>query len=168
MGGMGVFALACRPRGEMLANLMLLRLERLTRPNEAQRPRFDRVKEAFARAREIAQAGCPTEPPLTIPSRLAAAEKRLATMLDAVRTIRPVLDEYYASLTEEQKARLYFGSGRGWRGGWRDREDAGPRRWQREDGRGNERRGEGGGPRGRGGPEHRMADPGGDDDEFRL
>jgi hypothetical protein len=55
---------------------------------------------------------------------LAAAEKRLSALLDAVRLVRPAMDEYYGSLSDEQKARLYisrFGRAlegrRGWQGG---------------------------------------------------
>jgi hypothetical protein len=60
---------------------------------------------------------------VTPTGRLAAAEKRLAAMLDAVRTVRPALDTYYNSLNDEQKARLTLAQrmGRGMHGGWRER-----------------------------------------------
>jgi len=38
--------------------------------------------------------------------RLAAEGKRLQAMLQAVETIRPKLDDFYASLSNEQKARF--------------------------------------------------------------
>ncbi len=41
-------------------------------------------------------------------------EKRIAAILRAVTLVRPAFDAFYASLSDEQKARL----------------DAGPRRWR--------------------------------------
>jgi hypothetical protein len=48
-------------------------------------------------------------------------EKRSEAMLQAVRTVRPALDGFYASLTDEQKVLINSGRGhhRFWR--WRDR-----------------------------------------------
>ena len=33
-------------------------------------------------------------------------EKRLQAMIDAAKTVKPALDSFYASLTDEQKARF--------------------------------------------------------------
>ncbi|HEX2217117.1 MAG TPA: Spy/CpxP family protein refolding chaperone [Xanthobacteraceae bacterium] len=134
---------------------MLFRLERITAPTETQRAAFDRLKDAMTRAREIAQAGCPTERPMTPTGRLAAAEKRLETMLQAIRTVRPPLEEFFAQLSEEQKARLYTAMARRHRHGafhdWRHRRyrdwggdrPRGERRWRDDDrrDRSEERRG---------------------------
>jgi len=116
----------CGPDGGRIIGFMLDRLERITKPAEAQRQAFERLTEAAAKAQDIARATCPTgERPVTPPGRLAAAEKRLEALLEAIRTVRPALDEFYASLSEEQKARLYAASPRpGWREhmrGWRER-----------------------------------------------
>jgi hypothetical protein len=43
---------------------------------------------------------------VTPPARLAAARKRLETMLDAVKSVRAALDDLYAKLTDEQKAQF--------------------------------------------------------------
>lgn len=127
----------CGRAGDRKVARMLDRLERVTQPTEAQRPLFEKLAEAAAKARDVARAGCPTERAVTPPGRLAAAEKRLDAMLNAVRTVRPAMDEYYASLNEEQKARLYIASARpAWRQrmeGWRDRMDG--RRDRLEEGR---------------------------------
>jgi LTXXQ motif family protein len=37
---------------------------------------------------------------------LETMERRLSAMLEAVRTVQPALDDFYAALTDEQKARL--------------------------------------------------------------
>jgi hypothetical protein len=126
----------CGPAGERVVARMLDRLESITRPTEAQRPAFEKLAEAAAKAREIAREGCPTERPVTPPGRLAAAEKRLDALLQAIRAVRPAMDEYYASLNEEQKARLYIATVRP---GWGDRFEGGrdrldrPRERLRED-----------------------------------
>jgi hypothetical protein len=52
------------------------------------------------------QAACPDEVPVTPVGRLQAMEKRLSAMLQAANEIRPALDDFYASLTAEQKARF--------------------------------------------------------------
>jgi hypothetical protein len=44
--------------------------------------------------------------PITPPGRLAAMEKRLQAMVDAAKTVKPALDGFYASLSNEQKARF--------------------------------------------------------------
>jgi len=114
----------CGPQGGRVGEAMLARLEGITQPTAQQRPAFDKLKEAVARGTETVRAACPTERAITPPGRLAAAEKRLSALLDAVRLVRPAMDEYYGSLSDEQKARLYisrFGRAlegrRGWQGG---------------------------------------------------
>lgn len=153
--GPRLFARLCGPRGERIVERMLFRLERITAPTETQRPAFDRLKDAVTRAREIAQSGCPTERPMTPTGRLAAMEKRLETMLEAIRTIRPPLEEFFGLLSEEQKARLYAVMARRHRHGafrdWHHRRDRdwdgdrprGERRWRDDDrrDRSEERRG---------------------------
>jgi hypothetical protein len=101
--------LFCGPRAAERASRRLERMERITDPTDAQRPALDRLKQAAAKALETVRAACPTEPlPLTPPGRLAAAEKRLEAMLQAVRIVQPPLAEFYGSLSDEQKARFYL------------------------------------------------------------
>jgi hypothetical protein len=44
--------------------------------------------------------------PLTPVGRLEAMEKRLEAMLQAAKLVQPALDEFYATLSSEQKARF--------------------------------------------------------------
>jgi hypothetical protein len=44
--------------------------------------------------------------PVTPVGRLQAMEKRLSAMLQAANQMQPALDDFYASLTTEQKARF--------------------------------------------------------------
>jgi hypothetical protein len=129
----------CGPDGGRMGEFMIRRVERVTQPTAEQRPGFDRLKEAIGKAGEIMRGACMTERPVTPTGRLAAAEKRLAAMLDAVRTVRPALDAYYGSLTDEQKARLtlaqpHMGRG-GTGGGWRERMQRWRERMHRDDSR---------------------------------
>jgi len=50
-------------------------------------------------------------PPATPPSRLEAEGKRLQALLQAVETVQPALADFYASLSDDQKAR-FNGMGR--------------------------------------------------------
>jgi LTXXQ motif family protein len=126
MMGHGRMARLCGPHGGRMIGMMLNRLERITRPTEAQRAAFDRLGEAAARARDLVQASCPTERAVTPPGRLAAAEKHLSVMLEAIRTVRPA--------SEEQKARLYASNSGGMRHqGWHDRMERFRDRMQEDD-----------------------------------
>jgi hypothetical protein len=52
------------------------------------------------------KASCPTAEPITPPARLEAIADRLHSMLQAVKTVRAVLDDFYGKLTDEQKAQF--------------------------------------------------------------
>jgi hypothetical protein len=54
----------------------------------------------------ILQDACPDQVPLTPPGRLDMMEARLKAMIDAANTVKPALDDFYASLSSEQKARF--------------------------------------------------------------
>jgi hypothetical protein len=52
------------------------------------------------------QSACPKDLPSIPTGRLAAMESRLQVMLAAVQTVRPALERFYQSLSDEQKARF--------------------------------------------------------------
>ena len=52
------------------------------------------------------KSGCPKDLPSIPTGRLAAMEGRLQVMLAAVQTVRPALERFYQSLSDEQKARF--------------------------------------------------------------
>jgi LTXXQ motif family protein len=52
------------------------------------------------------EKSCPTETPQNPADRLDAITKRLNAMIQAVNTIRPALNNFYASLSDDQKARF--------------------------------------------------------------
>ena len=125
----------CGPDGGRMGEMLIERVERATQPTAEQRAGFDKLKEAAGKAGEIMRSACTTERPVTPTGRLAAAEKRLAAMLEAVRTVRPAMDAYYNSLTDEQKARLTLAQPHMGRmgGGWRERMHRWRERTDRED-----------------------------------
>jgi hypothetical protein len=81
-------------------------IERAVKPDEAQRAKLNDLWTASEDAAKIIKDTCPSEMPLTPPGRLAAMETRLDGMLAAINKVRPALDAFYASLSDEQKARL--------------------------------------------------------------
>ena len=113
MGGMGGM---CDPRGAGLAEWRMERIERLVNPNDAQRAALDNLRNASTKAAEIVAAACPREFPASATGRLALMEKRLDAMQQAIRTVRPAFDAFYATLNDEQKARVNTSGPRHW--GW--------------------------------------------------
>jgi hypothetical protein len=119
--GRGGFGRMCSPAAASYAEWRIKRLEQVVKPTEAQRAKFDDLKAASTKAVELMRNACPTDFPATVVGRMETMEKRLDAMLQAVKTVRPALDAFYATLSDEQKTRLDSNSGRGrfWR--WRDR-----------------------------------------------
>ena len=76
------------------------------RPTEAQRAAFDQLAQATQQAVAALQAACPNVVPLTPIGRLEVMEKRLEAMSKAAQTVRPALEDFYASLSSEHKARF--------------------------------------------------------------
>jgi LTXXQ motif family protein len=74
--------------------------------NDAQRAKFNGLKTASQRAIQYLNESCPKDDRASPTGRLEAQERRLAAMLEAVRTLQPALDDFYATLSDEQKARL--------------------------------------------------------------
>ena len=116
MGGSGMGAM-CDPRGAGLAEWRTERIERLISPTEGQRAALNDLQTASAKAAEIVAAACPREFPASATARLELMEKRLDAMQRAIKTVRPAFDAFYATLNEEQKARINTSGPRHW--GWR-------------------------------------------------
>jgi hypothetical protein len=125
MGRGGFGPMMCNPRAAGLAEWRMDRIENATRPNETQKAALDQLRTASTKAAELIAAACPKEAPATAPARLEQAEKRAQAMLQAVQTVRPAFDAFYAALDAEQKARL---------------DAVGPRRWGWQRWRGGEDR----------------------------
>ncbi len=89
-----------------LTNLPIEKIAEVVKPTDAQEGELNRLDEATTKAVSILQAACPDETPITPTGRLDATEKRLQAMLEAANTVKPALDGFYGSLSNEQKARF--------------------------------------------------------------
>ncbi|UPK40552.1 Spy/CpxP family protein refolding chaperone [Bradyrhizobium sp. 186] len=89
-----------------LTQLPIQRLEAVLHPAGKQKEALDRLSEATAKGVEGLQAACPNDVPLTPVGRLEAMQHRLEAMLTAAKLVEPALDEFYATLSSEQKARF--------------------------------------------------------------
>ena len=75
-------------------------------PTEAQRASLATLQDAGAKAADLLKASCQAAEAITPPARLEAVGKRLDTMLQAVKTVRAALDDFYGKLRDEQKAQF--------------------------------------------------------------
>jgi hypothetical protein len=81
-------------------------VETKIRPDDAQRTALKKLGDASARAADSLKAACQPGEALSPPVRLAATARRLDAMLDAVKQVRAALDDFYATLNDEQKAQF--------------------------------------------------------------
>lgn len=116
MTGWSGGGMMCDPRAVGLAEWRMDRIEHLIGPNEIQRAALDALQTASAKAAETVTAACPPELPASATGRLETIEKRLDVMLTAIKIVRPAFDAFYATLTDEQKARINTGGSSRW--GW--------------------------------------------------
>jgi len=89
-----------------LTHLPIERIEAVIRPAGTQKEMLDGLSGATEKAVQGLQAVCPDNVPLTPVGRLEAMEKRLEAMMQAANLVQPALDEFYATLSSEQKARF--------------------------------------------------------------
>jgi ABC-type transporter MlaC component len=97
---------SCSEAKPGLANLPIEKIDEVVKPTGAQEDGLKQLQDATSKAVSLLQAACPEETPLTPPGRLAAMEKRLQAMVDAASAVKPALDSFYSSLSNEQKARF--------------------------------------------------------------
>jgi hypothetical protein len=96
----------CSDDAAQLTDWPLERISEVVQPTAAQRPALDELRAASAKAIDMLKSGCPKDLPSTPTGRLAAMESRLQVMLAAVQTVRPALERFYQSLSDEQKGRF--------------------------------------------------------------
>lgn len=148
LGGMGFGGPGmkfCRGNTAEMADHMLVRIEHKVKPTDAQKASFETLKAAAQEAAAKLSAACPkdmaakpaegdaSQARSTPIERLARAEAMTQATLDAIKTVRPAAETFYASLTPEQKAKLDEHVGRGGRG-------HGEREWNRDDRSGDQNR----------------------------
>ena len=75
-------------------------------PTREQQAALDGLIAASSQANDIVEAACPTEPTLSPVGRLDAAEKQYEAVVRAAQVLRSPVEKFYASLSDEQKARF--------------------------------------------------------------
>ncbi|HXW29547.1 MAG TPA: Spy/CpxP family protein refolding chaperone, partial [Xanthobacteraceae bacterium] len=104
--GKNAAATICNQQAAGVVQFPIDAFDKAVHPNEAQRAELKELSDAATSAAETIKASCPAEPPLSVPARLAAMQKRVEAMLEAVKLVRGPLEKFYSSLNDEQKARL--------------------------------------------------------------
>jgi LTXXQ motif family protein len=108
----GMMGRMCGPEAAGFAEWRIKRIEEVIKPTDAQKSKLEDLKTASNKAAELMRAACPTSLPLTTPGRMEAMEKRMDAMLQAVKTVWPAMDAFYATLNDEQKKQLDSRPGR--------------------------------------------------------
>ncbi len=83
-----------------------VRIEQTVQLDATQRELLSHLRQAMVKADEDVKAACPTAMPTSQAARLDIMEERLRTLHYATLTIRTPLEQFYGSLSDEQKSRL--------------------------------------------------------------
>ena len=94
----------CSEESANFTQLPTQAIEQSLKLNPQQKPALDQLGTASSKAVTELEKSCPTETPQNPADRLDAITKRLNAMIQAVDTIRPALNNFYASLSDDQKA----------------------------------------------------------------
>jgi hypothetical protein len=97
---------ACRADEPGLTRWPVEQIAQVVQPTPDQQKLLDNLTVAAAEAGKLLQAACPENQPATPLGRLDAITRRLDAMLQAVDTVRAPLADFYAALSDEQKARF--------------------------------------------------------------
>lgn len=99
-------AALCSRRAEGFAQLPAQQIEQIVKPTQQQLDAFEKLKSASIDAANQLRASCPTQLLQTPIDRFDAISKRLDSMGEAIKIVRPALADFYTSLSDEQKARF--------------------------------------------------------------
>ncbi|WP_213287488.1 Spy/CpxP family protein refolding chaperone [Bradyrhizobium sp. sGM-13] len=81
-------------------------IEAALQPNDTQRDALERLQRASARAVEMLSYECQPKDAITPRARLAAMDGRLGTMQQAINLVSDALEDFYATLSDEQKSQF--------------------------------------------------------------
>jgi LTXXQ motif family protein len=99
-------AALCSQQAGSFIELPVQRIEQVVQPTAQQQSAFDDLKSATQNAGNQLRSSCPTAVPKSPVARLDTVEARLIAVADAIRVIRPSLKNFYASLSDDQKAKF--------------------------------------------------------------
>jgi hypothetical protein len=96
----------CTPRSVGLYEWQVRWIERVVRPTETQRAALNDLQSASSKAIATMATACKAEIPATTKAQLEMMDARLEVMSQAVKSLRPAFDAFYASLDRQQQQRL--------------------------------------------------------------
>ena len=96
----------CSGETQGLTDFPVERIAQQVGPDADQQKLLEDLKAATVKAVEALREACPADLPSTPLARLAAMRARVAAMQNAVALVRPALERFYASLSDEQKSRF--------------------------------------------------------------
>ena len=104
-GSSGATALAslCGDQATNFTKLPSQRIQEIVKPTGPQESAFEDLKQASARAADELRASCPRQLAESLVARLDEMTAQLDAMVRAVKSLRPTLATFYASLDDEQK-----------------------------------------------------------------
>jgi hypothetical protein len=102
----GGMAQVCSGQTSGLTDWPIERIAQQVMPTDQQSSLLDQLKDATTKAVDLLKSNCPTDVPSTPTGRLDAMRQRIEPMLQAVQMVRPALDKFYDSLSDEQKERF--------------------------------------------------------------
>ncbi len=105
MGRRGRFPM-CNPATTGFSEWRADRLAEELKLSDVQRAKLDEFRTASAKAGDTMRTACAADVPATVVARTEAMENRMDAMLQAIRAMRPALEAFYATLDDNQKARL--------------------------------------------------------------
>ncbi len=88
-----------------LETFPIQQIQETVKPTEDQQFLLDDLEDAANKAVGVLQSACPDVAPMTPVERLEAMEKRLDAMVQATKVVLPAVEDFYASLSDDQKAR---------------------------------------------------------------
>ena len=107
-GSSGATALAslCGDQATNFTKLPSQRIQEIVKPTGPQESALEDLKQASAKAADELRASCPRQLAESLVARLDEMTAQLDAMVRAVKSLRPTLATFYASLSDEQKAQF--------------------------------------------------------------
>ena len=96
----------CGDQAADFTRLPLQRIQEIVKPTGPQESALDDLKQASAKAADELRASCPKQSAEALVARLDEMTAQLDAMVRAVKSLRPPLATFYASLSDEQKAQF--------------------------------------------------------------
>lgn len=96
----------CGEQALKATNAPIERIQQAVKPTDVQSTALGALDDATKKASDFLEANCPVDQSSTPPGRVAAMEKRLNAIMEAIKIVQPALQSFYGLLTDEQKARF--------------------------------------------------------------